>query len=67
MEQLKNIKSNKNKMYWCNIILSDMSYKIVIAELTDKKNEIFTLFSNSKKIKTEKGWRKSVKISVWFF
>lgn len=50
------VKPNTRGLYWANVILSDRSYKLCVAELIDKENMIFSIQTNGDRIKKEPGW-----------
>lgn len=67
MGKSKGIKTSKSGLYWCNIILSNGKYKIVIAELIDKENKIFRLRSNSAAVLMDKTWTEMPEKKDWHY
>lgn len=72
MADSKGKRTAPNGFYWSNVWLENENKpKLVIAELikeaTEKTERRFCLWSNSSRIKNEKGWAESEDKEGWYF
>lgn len=56
MASIKGIKPGPKGEFWCNVILSDGTYKLCIAKLIDEETMLFNVRTNGSRIQQENDW-----------
>lgn len=63
------IKTGATGLFWVNVILSDGTYKLCVAELIEqeKNTKLYRVWSNAEKVKENENWTTSQSKKGWVF